>query len=153
MSTLNRRLLALFLPAAFVLRPAPAAAQAPPLPRQPGNLMAPGAQGLAAVAAARGVPFQPQTLSFAVGPQMPLSALQQRLIAVRRIQSLNLWQQRQLVALMGEELELSVLQQQLTLWGQQPLNPADQQQLAALETLLAALQQQNLLRQLAVMQP
>jgi len=149
MSTINRRLLVLLLPVALTPRPAAAAPQAP-LP--PGNILAPGAQILPAGPQPRVVPFAPQSVAPAA-PGLQLGALQQRLVAVRGAQALSQWQRRQMVALMREQVELSVLQQELALWRQQALNPADQQQMASLDSLLASLQQQNLLQQLAIMQP
>jgi hypothetical protein len=148
----NTRLIA----AALLLPLLPSAVRA----QAPRNVNIPGAQVLPQVPLARVVPFQPQNANPAravFGPA-PLaltqpSAIQLQLATAHRALAITAFQRRQLAALLQEQLQLAGLQDQLNVWGSQPLTPLDQQQLAALQETLAALQQQNMLQQLAILQP
>ncbi len=146
-----------FLAAALLLAPLSSVrAQAPAH-----NVMAPGVQVLQVPPQARVVPFQPQLVNPAVvvGPQLaamqqqPAVAFQRQLDGLRRLAAVNAVQRGQMAVLVQEQLQLAVLQDRLNLWATQPLTPMDQQQLANLQQILTALQQQNLLQQMAVLQP
>ncbi|HVS38099.1 MAG TPA: hypothetical protein VMS17_21250 [Gemmataceae bacterium] len=133
-------------------------AQAPPR-NPPHNVNVVGGQVFQAPQA-RVVPFQMQNAPFPqavvlgpTGPALPQEiVIQRQLAAANHVLAFNYMQRQQLTGLLQEQLQLAALQDQLSLLVGHP-NGIDPQKLAAMQAAVTAMQQQNLLQQLSILQP